>query len=276
MALLAAGSSIDLVPVRWRRGRDRSSGLAADATTGTSRRGRPRHGLLPLQQRRRRRPGAPGRGWCGAPADPRLGRAPRQRHPALLRGRSVGALRLDSHQYPFYPGTGASRRGRAGRRAWAPRFNVPLPAGCGDDEYEGADLPAVVLAPCRSRHFRPEMRAGLVRLRRPPATTRWGTMRVTERRLRARWRPSCSPRPGRRPLRRRRLVFLLEGGYALSRACNEGTAALLDALLDARALRHSPATVEPWRRGSRPRSHRSIQRVAEVHGAPDSGPRRGP
>jgi acetoin utilization deacetylase AcuC-like enzyme len=41
------------------------------------------------------------------------------------------------HQYPFYPGTGAaSEKGRgAGLGA---TFNVPLPAGCGDAEYDVA------------------------------------------------------------------------------------------------------------------------------------------
>jgi acetoin utilization deacetylase AcuC-like enzyme len=43
-------------------------------------------------------------------------------------------LYVSTHQYPHYPGTGsASEVGRAGGEGLT--LNIPLPAGCGDDEY---------------------------------------------------------------------------------------------------------------------------------------------
>jgi acetoin utilization deacetylase AcuC-like enzyme len=43
-------------------------------------------------------------------------------------------LFLSTHQYPYYPGTGAA--GEVGRgQGEGYTVNVPLPAGCGDDEY---------------------------------------------------------------------------------------------------------------------------------------------
>jgi acetoin utilization deacetylase AcuC-like enzyme len=44
---------------------------------------------------------------------------------------------LSSHQYPFYPGTGASGEVGVGQGAGA-TVNVPLPAGSGDAEYAAA------------------------------------------------------------------------------------------------------------------------------------------
>ncbi len=41
------------------------------------------------------------------------------------------------HQFPFYPGTGAARETGAGN-AVGTTMNFPLPAGCGDAEYEAA------------------------------------------------------------------------------------------------------------------------------------------
>ncbi|MCE2392402.1 MAG: histone deacetylase [Proteobacteria bacterium] len=62
-------------------------------------------------------------------------------------------LYLSSHQFPFYPGTGALREtGRdAGRGA---TVNLPLPAGAGDAEYLA--VYSRVAAPLL-REFRPEM-----------------------------------------------------------------------------------------------------------------------
>ena len=51
-----------------------------------------------------------------------------------------------THQYPFYPGTGAAGEGGRGEGVGT-TLNVPMPAGCGDDEYaaaiEGMVLPAL-------------------------------------------------------------------------------------------------------------------------------------
>ena len=77
-------------------GRPPAQRLCARPAARPSRRARPRHGLLPLQQRRHRRrpPARPARPRAGV--DRRLGRPPRQRHAAQLRARSRRALRLDA------------------------------------------------------------------------------------------------------------------------------------------------------------------------------------
>jgi len=46
-------------------------------------------------------------------------------------------LYVSTHQYPFYPGTGAAEeRGRGAGEGTT--LNIPLPAGCGDEEYRFA------------------------------------------------------------------------------------------------------------------------------------------
>ncbi len=62
-------------------------------------------------------------------------------------------LYFSTHQYPFYPGTGGvDETGRgAGRGA---TVNVPLPAGCGDDQYRQAYRE--ILVPI-ARLFQPEL-----------------------------------------------------------------------------------------------------------------------
>ncbi|HXT20262.1 MAG TPA: histone deacetylase [Thermoanaerobaculia bacterium] len=110
-----------------------------------------------------------------------------------------------THQYPFYPGTGAaSERGRG--EGLGATLNVPLPAGCDDGEYavaiEGTVLPAL-------RAFTPEalvVSAGFDAWQGDPL----GGMRVTADGF-AQWgrwlsglaRECCGGR----------LVALLEGGY---------------------------------------------------------------
>jgi acetoin utilization deacetylase AcuC-like enzyme len=110
-----------------------------------------------------------------------------------------------THQYPFYPGTGAaSERGRG--EGLGATLNVPLPAGCDDGEYaaaiEGQVLPAL-------RAFAPEalvLSAGFDAWQGDPL----GGMRVTAEGF-AQWgrwlgelaREQCAGR----------LVALLEGGY---------------------------------------------------------------
>jgi acetoin utilization deacetylase AcuC-like enzyme len=114
-------------------------------------------------------------------------------------------LYVSTHQYPFYPGTGAAgERGRgAGQGA---TVNVPLPAGTGDDGYRRAleedVLPAL-------RDFAPEvllLSAGFDAWRRDPL----GGMQVSEegfaewgRRLGELAAEVCSGR----------LMAVLEGGY---------------------------------------------------------------
>lgn len=46
----------------------------------------------------------------------------------------AGVLYVSTHQYPFYPGTGPADETGLGE-ARGTNVNIPLPAGCGDDEY---------------------------------------------------------------------------------------------------------------------------------------------
>lgn len=62
-------------------------------------------------------------------------------------------LYVSTHQYPHYPGTGTVNETGSGAAAGT-KVNIPMPAGCGDDEYrlvfEEIIVPAV-------RHFRPQL-----------------------------------------------------------------------------------------------------------------------
>lgn len=62
-------------------------------------------------------------------------------------------LYFSTHQYPFYPGTGEVEESGDGK-AKGFTINVPLPAGCGDNEYIGAF--ENILVPV-ARRFRPQL-----------------------------------------------------------------------------------------------------------------------
>jgi acetoin utilization deacetylase AcuC-like enzyme len=63
-----------------------------------------------------------------------------------------GVLYVSTHQYPYYPGTGAAEEtGRGPGEGYT--VNVPLPAGCGDQEY--LELFHTVIEPI-CRQFEPE------------------------------------------------------------------------------------------------------------------------
>ncbi len=130
-------------------------------------------------------------------------------------------LYVSTHQYPFYPGTGAAHE--VGRGAAAGRtLNVPLPAGCGDDEYVAAftDLIAPVAA-----QFRPEVvliSAGFDADGRDPLAG----MQATEEGFRAMTRVLlriAQDHAGGR------LAAILEGGYDLN-ALRAAVPAVLDEL----------------------------------------------
>ena len=63
---------------------------------------------------------------------------------------------LSVHQSPFYPGTGAATETGEGQGAGY-TINVPLPAGCGDDEYvavfDHVLMPELTRARAGCRHF---------------------------------------------------------------------------------------------------------------------------
>jgi acetoin utilization deacetylase AcuC-like enzyme len=160
-------------------------------------------------------------------------------------------LYVSTHQFPYYPGTGDF--GEAGRGAGeGSTLNVPMPPACGDPEYVGVFQRLVVPA---LRHFRPEIilvSCGFDAHAADPLAamevSREGFADLT-RLVRALAEDLCS----------RRLVFLLEGGYADS-GLYEGTGAVLDAL-DERPVRIPALAEAPT--GSTLRG--LVERVAQVH-----------
>ena len=112
-----------------------------------------------------------------------------------------------THQYPFYPGTGAADETGVGAGVGA-TLNVPLPAGTGDDGYaaaiEGRVLPAL-------RRFAPDMlllSAGFDAWMRDPL----GGMAVSEQGF-ARWGEWLRRLAGE--VCGGRVLAVLEGGYDL-------------------------------------------------------------
>ena len=131
-------------------------------------------------------------------------------------------LYFSTHQFPYYPGTGAADEAGIGRGAGA-TLNVPMPAGCGDAEYVGVFQR--VLAPA-ARAFRPDLilvSCGFDAHHDDPLAsmdiTGGGYLALSQL-VRALADELCEGR----------LVFALEGGYALS-GLAEGTGAVLSACL---------------------------------------------
>ncbi len=161
-------------------------------------------------------------------------------------------LYVSTHQFPLYPGTGAAHE--AGRGAGAgTTLNVPMPAGCGDDEYLGA-LQRVLVPVARA--FRPEIllvSCGFDAHRDDPLAqmevTRAGFLGMTAL-VRALADDLCEGR----------LALVLEGGYAPS-GLREGTEAVLEALLPETPLPPHPTV----KSGTSPSLDRIVERVAAVH-----------
>jgi acetoin utilization deacetylase AcuC-like enzyme len=131
-------------------------------------------------------------------------------------------LYVSTHQYPYYPGTGAASEAGRGRGLGS-TLNVPLPAGCGDAEYlavlQRLVVPAVLA-------FRPDfmlISCGFDAHADDPLAD----MRLTGAGFAA---MTAIVRHLAEELCGGRLAFLLEGGYALS-GVREGAAAVLDAIL---------------------------------------------
>ncbi|HEY7316409.1 MAG TPA: histone deacetylase [Candidatus Binatia bacterium] len=132
-----------------------------------------------------------------------------------------GVLFISTHQFPYYPGTGAvSEVGRNAGEGYT--INIPLPAGCGDAEYLRVFHEVVVPA---AEKFAPQwilVSAGFDPHRRDPL----GGMEVSEvgfagmarllLRLADRYAES-------------RIAFLLEGGYDLA-ALNHSVSAVLEVM----------------------------------------------
>jgi len=131
-------------------------------------------------------------------------------------------LYFSTHQFPLYPGTGSL--GEKGEKGGAGKIiNVPLPPGCGDDEFERVFRE--ILAPA-ARRFEPELilvSAGydahwkdtLASMRL--TTTGFGRLARTLKRLAD-------------ELCQGKIVFTLEGGYDLQ-ALSASVRATLEVLL---------------------------------------------
>ena len=130
-------------------------------------------------------------------------------------------LYVSTHQFPHYPGTGdAGEIGRA--RGAGATVNIPMPAGCGNLEYVG--VMRRIVAPV-ARQFGPEMilvSCGFDTHRDDPLAS----MEVSESGFRA---LTDLIRGLADELCESRLIFVLEGGYAVS-GLVEGTRALLSGL----------------------------------------------
>ena len=158
-------------------------------------------------------------------------------------------LFFSTHQYPFYPGTGAL--GEAGVGAGEGfTVNVPLPAGTGDADY--AAVFGDVLLPIADQ-YEPQLvlvSAGFDPHRDDPL----GGMRVTEEGF-ARLCGAVKEIAGRHA--QGRLVLLLEGGYDLPGLADSAAAC-------ARVLTgHAAPEAQP---GPSPEGRTAIARAWEVQG----------
>ena len=127
------------------------------------------------------------------------------------------------HQYPFYPGTGAARERGAGPGAGY-TLNVPLPAGCGDDDYLAATDRLVLPA---MRAFAPASWSSSRRASMPHRRDPLGMMRVTTAGFVALYRLLLDELDRTRTPH----LFVLEGGYSLP-ALADGVTAVLTELVD--------------------------------------------
>jgi acetoin utilization deacetylase AcuC-like enzyme len=130
-------------------------------------------------------------------------------------------LYASTHQFPFYPGTGAVDEIGVDRGEGF-TLNVPLPAGCGDREYVG--VMERLIAPA-ARSFRPEViliSCGFDAHRDDPLAA----MNVTREGYRD---MAGIARALADDLCGGRIVFVLEGGYAAS-GLQDGVNAVLDVI----------------------------------------------
>jgi acetoin utilization deacetylase AcuC-like enzyme len=158
-------------------------------------------------------------------------------------------LYVSTHQYPFYPGTGAAAEVGSGAAAGR-TLNVPLPAGSGDDEYVAAFTELILPI---AAQFRPEfvlISAGFDAHRRDPLAG----MTVTEEGFRAMSRLlvglAATHAEGR-------IAAILEGGYDL-RALQAAVPTVLDELGGVHA---APALPTPHPRSGVLEPARTAQRA---------------
>jgi acetoin utilization deacetylase AcuC-like enzyme len=161
-------------------------------------------------------------------------------------------LYASTHQFPYYPGTGAAAEVGRGRGAGF-TLNIPLPAGCGDEIYLGALQRLLVPV---TQKFRPDIilvSCGFdAHLDDPLAA-----MQVTGEGFRA---MSALVRALAEDCCGGRAAFVLEGGYA-DTGLYQGTQALLSVLTAEDAPRLPAAA--PMPRGSALEA--VVGRVARAH-----------
>jgi acetoin utilization deacetylase AcuC-like enzyme len=163
-------------------------------------------------------------------------------------------LYVSTHQFPYYPGTGDF--GEAGRgRGLGTTVNIPMPAGCGDEEYTGCFQRIVAPA---ARQFAPEMilvSCGFDAHRTDPLAS----MQLGQQGYAA---MTAVVRSLADELCDSRIVFVLEGGYSAS-SLTEGTRAVLTGMTaDRPDDLGSPGDLAP---GSMLRA--IVDRVVAVHGS---------
>ena len=159
-------------------------------------------------------------------------------------------LFISTHQYPYYPGTGAINEVGAGPGEGY-TINIPLPAGCSDQEYMEVFQHVVIPA---AERFQPEwilVSAGFDPHRRDPL----GGMRVSEEGFGG---MADALFAVARRFSDARIALTLEGGYDLA-ALSNSVAAVLGALEQEKApqnggLRLSDSRIEPL-----------IRRVLKLH-----------
>ncbi|NNL87121.1 MAG: histone deacetylase, partial [Myxococcales bacterium] len=142
-------------------------------------------------------------------------------------------LYISSHQYPYYPGTGAATEVGVGRGAGA-TLNIPMVAGCGDAEYAGVFQRLVAPA---ARSFAPDVilvSAGFD----PHADDPLAGMRMSAKGFEI---LADTARRLADELCGGRIVFSLEGGYAASGLADGTRAVLRTALADEVPTHAAPA-----------------------------------
>ena len=173
-------------------------------------------------------------------------------------------LYLSTHQFPFYPGTGDFSEAGT-HRGLGSTINIPMPAGCGDEELIGV-LQRIVIPAAIA--FEPDLiliSCGFDAHRDDPLASMelsQNGYRTMSRIMRSLAETLCDGR----------IVFILEGGYSLD-GVREGTEAVLEILtttttstatttLSAQQEQHHPVIeLEP---GSPLKG--IVDRVVEVHG----------
>jgi len=137
--------------------------------------------------------------------------------------RDPSVLYVSTHQYPYYPGTGAADEVGAGAGAGF-TVNVPLPAGCGDEEYVRVFRDLVVPA---ADKFAPDwilVSAGFDPHQRDPL----GGMNVTVAGFAA---MASALVQAAEKYADGRIAFILEGGYDLQ-ALKNSVATVLRSMQD--------------------------------------------